>query len=330
MDKERLEQEIRQHFSAEVTEAEPSRDWWHNKITRICAGERQSRWWGLMPKKRLTWVLAPALVLLVSGTVYAASPIIRDLFQRHAPQIEEAGLAQELGLTQTINGITVDLERAYADSNVVLVGLTVSGPGSRYQPEVGGLFTADGQNIPAVIGIGTGSKAIMGNLSSSALIVTFDTSVLKDAPSELSLILEADVADLPIIGESKTLAGPFRFEFDVPFHAGKSIDIGQTVEAAGVPVTLEQVVISPWGIRAVLQLPNDDKYMPIVSFNLPSGDQVNGTLSKHMETSIVHYFMGDFTGQSGEWTMVISELVSDMERLAGPWVFRFDVPQAGI
>jgi hypothetical protein len=95
----------------------------------------------------------------------------------------------------------------------------VSGPDARYQPEVGELFTADGQNPPAMIGVGTGSKAIMGNLSSSALIVTFDTSSLKDGPSELSLILEVDVADLPIIpiiGDSQTLAGPFRFEFDVP------------------------------------------------------------------------------------------------------------------
>jgi hypothetical protein len=96
------------------------------------------------------------------------------------------------------------------------VGFTVSGPDARYQPEVGELFTTDGQNLPAMIGVGTGSKAIMGNLSSSALIVTFDTSSLKDVPSELSLILEVDVADLPIIGDSQTLAGPFRFEFDVP------------------------------------------------------------------------------------------------------------------
>jgi len=331
MDREKLEQDLRNHFSAEVKEAEPSRDWWHNAIARINESKHRSRWFGFMPKRRLAWVLVPVLVLLVGGTVYGASSLLSELFQKHAPQIEEAGLAQELDLSQTINGITVSLERVYADSNVVLVGFTVSGPDARYQPEVGELFTADGQNLPAMIGVGSRSKAIMGNWNSSelAMIYTFDTSSLKDVPSELSLILEADVADLPIIGESQTLAGPFRFEFDVPFHAGKSIDIGQTVEAAGVPVTLEQVVISPWGARAVLQLPNGDKYMPIVSFNLPNGDSVNGVFSKHMETAIVQYFTGDFTGQAGVWTMIVSELVSvdtTQQRLAGPWVFHFDVP----
>jgi hypothetical protein len=335
MDRERLEKELRNHFSAEARDVEPSHNWWHNAIARINLGERRSRWSGLMPKKRLAWVLAPALVLLVSGTVYAASPILRDLFQRHAPQIVGAGLARELDLSQTINGITVSLERAYADSNVALAGFTVSGPEARYQPEVGGLFTADGQNIPAMIGVGTRSKATMGDLDSSATIVTFDTSSLKDVPSELRLILEVNVAGLPVIpilGESKIMAGPFKFEFEVPFHAGKSIDIGRTVAAAGVPVTLEQVVISPWGARAVLQLPGGDKYMPaMVSFNLPDGDSVNGAISKQMESSIVQYFMGDFTGQAGEWTMTVSELVLEsadalQQRLAGPWVFRFDVP----
>ncbi len=331
MDRDRLEQELRNHFSAEVKEAEPSRDWWHNAIARINMRKHPSRWFGLVPKTRLAWVLVPVLLLLVGGTVYGASSLLSELFQKHAPQIEEAGLAQELDLSQTINGITVSLERAYADSNVILVGFTVSGPDARYQPEVGELFTADGQNLPGIIGVGTRSKAIMGNLSSSAMIHTFDTSSLKDVPSELSLILEADVADSPITGESQTLAGPFRFEFDVPFHAGKSIDIGQTVEAAGVPVTLEQVVISPWGARAVLQSPNGNKYMPIVSLTFPNGDSVNGIFSKHMELSFVQYFMGDFTEQSGEWTMNVSELVlvnvdTPQQRLAGPWVFHFDVP----
>jgi hypothetical protein len=324
MDKDRLEQELRNHFSAEVKEAEPSHDWWHNAIARINARKHHSRWVGLVPRTRLAWILVPVLVLLAGGTVYGASSLLTELFQKHAPQIEEAGLAQELDLSQTINGITVSLERAYADTNVLLVGLTVSGPDARYQPEVGELFTADGQKLPGMIGVGTRSKAIMGNLNFSAMIYTFDTSSLKDVPSVLSLILEADVADSPIVGESQTLAGPFRFEFDVPFHAGKSIDIGQTVEAAGVPVTLEQVVISPWGARAVLQLPKESH--AITSMTLPNGDSTSAVLVTHS----VQYFPGDFMGQSGEWTMIVSELVSiidtPQQRLAGPWVFHFDVP----
>jgi len=333
MDRERLEQDLRNHFSAEVKEVEPSRSWWHNAISRVVVQRHRSRWSGLIPKTRLAWAFLPLIVLLVGGAVYGASSLLSELFQKHAPQIEEAGLAQELDLSQTINGITVSLERAYADSNVVLVGFTVSGPDARYQPEVGELFTADGQKLPGMIGVGSRSKEIMGNWNASelAMIYTFDTSSLKDVSSELSLILETEVADLPVIGKSQTLAGTFKFEFIVPFHSGKSINIGQTVEAAGVSVTLDKVVISHWGARAVLQLPNGDKYAPIVSLAFPNGDSVNGVFSKHMDASMVNYFTGDFTGQSGVWTMNVSELVlvntdTPQQRLAGPWVCQFDVP----
>jgi len=332
MEKDRLENELRNHFSAEVEEAEPSHGWWHNAISQVVTKRNRSRWLGLVPKTRLAWAFLPLVVLLLGGAVYGASSLLGDLFQRHAPQLEEAGLAQELELSQTINGITVSLERAYADSNVALVGFTVSGPDTRYQAEIGGLSTADGQNLFGIIGVGTGSKEIMGNLNSSATIYTFDTSTLKEVSSELNLILEVSVADLPMIGESETLAGPFVFEFDVPFHAGKSIDISQTVEAAGVPVILEQVTISHWGVRAVFQNPDGDDYFPILSLTLPNRDQANGSLVRHTETSIVNYFRGDFTQQSGEWTLTVTELVvlngpnTPQQRLAGPWVFHFDVP----
>ncbi|MGD9142693.1 MAG: DUF4179 domain-containing protein [Dehalococcoidia bacterium] len=299
-----------------------------------------------MPKTRLAWALfLPLIVILLGGAVYGAGSLVSELFQKHAPQIEEAGLALPLDLSQTIDGVTVSLERAYVDANVALVGFTVSGPDEKYQPFFGKLSTADGQNLPGMIGMGVvpGSKAILGNWQSSeraAVIVSFDASSLKGTPSELSLILEVNnVADSPIIGESQIPAGPFRFEFNVPFHGGETVRIDQTVEAAGVPVTLEQVTISPWGVRAVLQTPDSKKYLPITSITLPSGDSVNGALSTHTEASIVKYFMGDFTGQTGEWTFTVKELVltpesptagthpaSDTRRLAGPWVFRFDVP----
>lgn len=346
MEKDRLEQELRNHFSVEVGEVEPSHSWWHNSISQVVARKSNSRWFGLVPKTRLAWAFLPLIVLLLGGAVYGASSLIGELFQKVAPQIEEAGLAQEMDLSQTIDGVTVSLERAYADSNVVLLGFTLSGPDEKYQPELGKLSTADGQELPSMIGRGIvpGSKAILGNWQSSELaawIVTFDASSLQGSFSELSLIFDTRTADFNfnIEGGNEANAGIFRFEFEVPFHAGKSIDVGQTVEAAGVPITLEQVSISHWGVSAVFQNPDDEDYVPIVSLTLPNHDQVNGSLIMHTETSIVKYFTGDFTGQSGEWTVTVKELVfppesptagthpaSDTKRLTGPWVFHFDVP----
>ena len=345
MDKEKLEQDLRRHFLAEVKETEPSRDWWHNAISHIIVQKHRSRWFGLMPKTRLAWVLVPVLVLLVSGTVYGASPIIRGLFQKWATDVEEAGLAQELDLSQTIEGVTVRLERAYADSNVVLVGFTVSGHGSSYQVEAGELSTADGQNLRGMIGmgVGPGSKSVLGSWQPTereAVITAFDASSLEGAPAELNLTLETNVADAAATGESTTMGkatvGPFKFNFSIPFHAGKVIELGQTIEAAGVPVTLKQVVISPWATRTVFSfdLPPEEEQsgcFPIVSLEFPGSETQNGVFGGGSKSSFSQYFIGDFTYEHGTWKVVINKLSigrghGQGEDLTGPWTFHVDVP----
>jgi hypothetical protein len=351
MDKEILEQGLRNHFLAEVKKAEPSRDWWHKAIAHCNARKHRAHWFGLVPKTRLAWVLVPVLVLLVGGTVYGASSIVRELFHKWATDVEGAGLAQEMELSQTVDGVTVRLERAYADQNVVLVGFTVSGPEARYYAEAGKLTTADGQDLHGMIGMGVvpGSKVVLGSWQSSeraALITAFDASSLEGNPAELNLTLETRVADSTTTGESTTMGkatiGPFKFDFSIPFHAGKVIDIRQTVEAAGVPVTLEQVVISPWATRTVFSFdlpPEEDQNgcIPTASLILPGGNVKDAGIVKEgnfgmgPKTSFSQYFLGDYTKDQGNWSAVINNLKIDRghgegDELAGPWIFTIDVP----
>lgn len=350
VDGERLEQKLQDYFRIEVQNIEPRREWWDNAIARLGEQEHRSHRSGLIPKIRLAWVLLPLILLLIGGTVYGANSLIKELFQRFATHIEQAGLAQELDLSQTVDGITVKLERAYADANVVLVGFTVSGPKTRYYSAFGELSTSDGQDIAGMIGMGIvpGSDAILGSWLESerlATIAVFDASSIGGRPSELDLTLETSVADSPMFGEQASV-GPFTFDFRVPFHAGKVIEIGQTVEAAGVPIKLEQVVVSPWATRAVFGFapPYDgSKDRPSLITSLqPAGDDFkNCSLGRVLAASSAEFFVGDFTTQPGEWTITVKELVfppepsgqkagthpaSDTKRLAGPWVFRFQVP----
>lgn len=362
MNRENIERELREHLLAEVKEVEPSHGWWGNAISRLGEQRRRSRWFGLMPKTRLAWALLPLALLLIGGTAYGATLVVSQLFSKYAGHVEEAGLAQELDLSQTIDGVTVRLERAYADANVVLVGYTVSGPEERYFASGGKLTTLSGQSLPRMFaeGVVPGSDIILGGWRSSersALIAAFDASSLNGEPSTISLHLETRVDEPPVQGVFQPSTGPFVFDFDVPFHAAKVITVGQTAEAAGVTIGLELVIISPWATRAVLKFysPYDgpDSCLPIVSLQLPSGvseAESFGHVSRDSSSEYLDYFTGDFTGQHGEWTMVISELVlpstddadwteveidgqkvlvgkgSDAKRLAGPWVFRFQVP----
>jgi hypothetical protein len=345
---ERLEQELRDYFYTETKTSEPSSEWWDKAILRLPEQKRRSGWFGFVPKTRLAWVLLP-LLLLVAGTVYGASTIIRELFQRFAGHVEKTGLVQELDLSQTINGVTVRLERAYADPNAVLLGYTVSGPKKNYSSYVSELSTADGQKIPGMLTMGTvpGSEAILGEWDDSkrlAVITTFDSSMIQGMSSEINLKLEIEVEELSMFGSRKSLVGPFILEFSLPLQSGKVIDVGQTAEAEGIPITLEKVVISPWVTQAVFQFhpPYDSNGhpVPIVSLELPTG-----TLEKSFLTTVSgYYFLGDFTDQHGDCTIVISELVfppnpppdsggksfkgkaEDTKRLSGPWVFHFTLP----
>jgi hypothetical protein len=122
--------------------------------------------------------------------------------------------------------------------------------------------------------------------------------------------------------------------------------VDQTVEAASVPVTLEQVVITPWATRAAYRFHLSNEMRPertlvVASLRPAGGSSTSGGFGNVLKGHSWQYFTGDFTAQPGEWTVTINELVfppepsggkiqaakpGDTKRLAGPWVFRFEVP----
>lgn len=359
MDKENIERALREHLLSEVKEVEPSQGWWGNAISRLGEPKRKSRWLGFVPKTRLAWAFLPLALLLIGGTVYGATFVVNQLFSKYAGDVEKAGLAQELDLSQTIDGVTVKLERAYADSNAVLIGFTVSGPDERYFGRGGKLSTVDGLVLPQMFAYGVvpGSDIVMGGWRPSertALIAVFDASSLTEEPATISLHLETGVDEPPVQGVFQTRIGPFVFDFNVPFNSGKVINVGQTAEVAGVKIGFERVIISPWATRAVFQFypPYDDGCTPIASLQLPDGVSVEGSFGGVSDEPSAYedYFTGDFTNQHGEWTVIISELVlpptddaewteveiegqkvfvgkgSDAKRMVGPWVFHFEIP----
>ncbi len=342
MDEERLEQELRAYFQEEVEKVEPPNEWWDQTISRLSESKRSSRCSGLLPKTRLAWTLASVLILLlVGGTVYGASSVIREFFWKH---VEEPGLTQVLDLSQTIDGVTVRLERAYADANVVLAGFTVSGPDERYYTDYV-LKSDSDHNIPMMMGVGIvpGSDILHDWQPSEriAVVAAFDASTLETALSTLNLQLTVRVSDSSDLDQNQAITGPFVFNFSVPFYAGKVIQLNQTVEAVSTAVTLERIIISPWATRTVLRLSSAEagRPVPIVTLQLPNGDSQNGVFSRDSGDSSWQYMVGNFTDQPGEWVLTVKELVfppvspkagphpaSDIKRLAGPWVFHFQVP----
>lgn len=358
MEIEKLEQGLRDYFKTEAHQAEPSTDWWNTIITGLEERKRTSSWKRFMPKTRLAWALALLALLLISGTAYAGTFIVKELFLNYAGQVEESGLAQALDLSQTTGDVTISLERVYADGNVVLAGFTVAGPGDRYFTHKNELMTDDGQSLPMMFSMGVvpGSEMVMGDWRPSeriAFMAAFDASLITGEPSSLNLILNLQISESPLPEEIQSSIDSFSFDFSVPFNTATTVNVEQSVEESGIAITLEKIDITPWSTKAVFRFPQDEDNSgaPIITLTLPNGKSEMESFGRSMSESSEYrsYFNGDFTDQHGEWTVTISELVLPLDlsemteteiggqkvmigessgenRLTGPWVFHFNVP----
>ena len=353
-------------------------DLWPEIQARVQPQRCPLLWTRLMPTTRLGWAgLITALLLAFSAGAYAVAPLLSQAFQMEAGlyHIEQANLSQEVNLSQTVDGITVTLERVYADANRIVVGYTVNG--STDMPDNRNLFPAqvtltDEQGIvfPAIGGVGrfipVGPGAEAAEAWTGGFVASFDAAVVQGAHEALHLCLVMDVETYvvptpmpptPDVYEDRgspdpivpvTTAGPFTFDFSVSFTPGHALEVQQTVEAAGVAVKLERVVITPSETRAYLCFDPPDgeseDWWPTVSWSTAGGqiygagpgfhDQQVVTLgsartmvNRNGEGRYSCSVLASLDDQSGEWTLTVTELgQGEQTRLAGPWVFHFRVP----
>jgi hypothetical protein len=351
MNREMIEEELRHTLQSEVEAVQPPPGLVGDLLPRL-GNRAPHKWWSsLVPRTRLAWVLVPLILLLIGGTAYGATSLVRDYIRSLAPDVERAGLLTELNLDQTIGGVTVKLEQGYADANTVLLGYTVSGSNNRYYLNDEELSVVDGPILPATMGLGF-IPELGWNKAKTTEVMAFDTSAIEGPISEIALRFQATFGDAP--NGSQTW-GPFTFDFTLPFHPGKSVVVEQTTKTAGISITLEKVLISPAGTSAVFRFDpeyetNRDRPMMVTSLQPAvsiTGDSASGPVQEYFckldESYTLTYYRGDFTNLSGEWTLTVNELVfvprrpagvtgdyegkaSDVRRIAGPWVFRFQVP----
>jgi len=111
---------------------EPSEDglrWLDQRVADVAAGPVAVPRRGIsFPRLMLRPVLVLAAFLLLAGAVAGGMGLLDQLFQSSVPGWRTGwDRAEQLDLQQTDAGVTITLERAYADLNQVLVGFTVAG-----------------------------------------------------------------------------------------------------------------------------------------------------------------------------------------------------------
>jgi hypothetical protein len=318
-------------------------DLWLAIRARVTPRHR-SRWVQLMPTTRLSRVfLVLALCLAFGAGAWAVSPIVDRLF-RVDPGLDhvgQAGLGQDLALSQTVDGVTVTLEWAYADANRIAIGLTVHGS-YILGYDLAHIALRDRHGRPFPLSMGMGAKGqsdvLQLELSSGegAHVLSFDASALRGAPSTLDLGLVVEVARSPM-PLSQHVIGPFIFDFSLPLNPGKVVDVQQRVTAASVDVELRQVVVTPSETRVLLCLGAPGgigtNWGAVSTLRTETGQADGVWVRSAAEGCALHGFLPPLYDQPGEWTLTVTELVmhdrtqpGEPARMAGPWVFRFHVP----
>lgn len=310
------------------------------------------------------WGAAILVLTLAFGSVaYAAITSMLDRAVEMDPSgsqyLVENGLVERLNLSQTEGGITTTLEWAYADANRIVIAYTIAHPADRESTSVR-LTDEDGTALADIMG---GYGYVGDGLSSQ--VESFDASPVRGAPDSLGLSLHLEVStfDLPegtpspppvtvdpetgvgvAVLEPVEIGAPsaaFDFEFSVPFHPGREVEIRQVVEVSGIRAALEQAVVAPSDARFTLCFSGLDpayQWIPLFSLKTPEVDLDDNAYilsgGQWVDDRCYQYDVGaPLQEHRGEWTLTVKELVGerlDLQpgqiRLSGPWGFRFLVP----
>jgi len=244
---------------------------------------------------------------------------------------------EAIGLSQTVDGYTVTIDRAYADATRLALAISVvdekrrpgitqvSAMGTIVTDEdgeyggVGATSTPDGPfaavnvawKVPPVLPLPSGKRTFKVVIPS---IRVRDDSIPPANDDTWSPWHEH--------------AGPWTYEFELDVDGGMTITPDASVEKDGVTVHVSRVIAASNIVRVDARIdgaPEDDPWSPIGSIThggrtarfVASSLEDDGTVALYTESGL-----GD---GHGTWTITFDELVGNA-RMAGPWVFEFDGP----
>ena len=270
-------------------------------------------------------------------------------------------LSHDIDMRETIEGITVTVDRAYFDSNRIGIEYTVTGlpqsplKGSRvFEPEATLMDTGD----PTVRFRSAGGRGVRADSQIEGMevspdtikeVVGFDVTGAQADSSGMRLLFLVSVAESVQDGDvlmQERVIGPYRFHIEVPFVPSteiRIIQIGNTVEVSDVAVSLEEVTITPAQVTALIRVDRSPEQRRagvtprrvalVVPGEWPSdrprpSANVVTTLGDVPDTFLARFHL-NWDVKPGEWRLTVEYLTGadDLdEGLKGPWVFDFQVP----
>lgn len=323
---------------------------------------RRSRRTRFLPRTRVGWAFAALMAMFVASTGAVATGGITDvlgtMFEETVPYVYEHELGKPIEEKNSRDGVTVSLDRVYADSAYVVVGFHVEGLGKAGdQPndprddllaDAGLSDPAAGRNgkkFDMVDGYWRGwapPDEVPANLPTPPKGAQVGTVVF-ESPTKLkpgeNHRLRVRVG-LFRGGSQEPILPFYVFDLKVPVKATPAIEVNQTVESNGVPITLTEVVNSPAKTSAYLCFdPPQRKYdWPLVKTRPFEEGRLADAPVYHIgyagakEGCAQYTFDESLYGRPGTHSLTVSELVPSETKprgtIEGTWRFRFEVPDA--
>ncbi len=318
----------------------------------------------LRTRARFSAVFAIMILALVGGGAYAAAGLLGILdgtYDRTVPYVYEHGLGTAVRAEESRGGVTITVDRVYADSAYVAVAYSVEGLRELGNPTDlttdlelleprSGRGGAGGREYGLADGfwhqLVTSAGGDTDSRGSEAGTVVFEASEELEAGETHRFRAEVEITGptgpVPNVGafETERVGEPFVLEFEVPVGEASTIAVNQTVEAASVPITLTEVVNSPAKTRAYLCFePSEHEYdWPLVKTGLFERGRLAEAPVYHVEEGTLkdgcatYVFDETLYGDPGTHSLTITELhASDPKEthdpIEGPWRFTFEIPE---
>jgi hypothetical protein len=204
---------------------------------------------------RTSLVAALAIFALV-GATYVALPLLQQLWasDRGLAHVANAGLVRDVEGAQTIDGVTVHLQRAYADANRVVVGYTVEFPKSvRFYdrdatPMVGEVTLTDseGRQYRGVTSTFAGASPL------GAQLLSFEGPGIASAPRNTTYTLS--IAKLfsgttPGATPTGSFSGPWIFTFTLGNVPARIVIPSLALTSGDLSLTFTRTVVAPSATR---------------------------------------------------------------------------------
>lgn len=258
--------------------------------------------------------------------------------------------AAVLGISQTIDGYRVTIQRAYADPNQLMLAISLDDLDRRGWTQVAamGVDVTDEQGRSFEGSIGTSSpdgSSAAANLAwltppagltpgQHTLHVSVPSISVRDSttppPDEPSGVLNRGDSWNPW----HEVAGPWTFTIPLDVAAGSVARLDSAARVGGTEVRLTQVTVSPSSVNATIGVTDGGRgepWAPIGQFE-HAGRVYPIALSSNGggDGAITLQALDGTTSASGDWTLRIDELVGDdgtqQVRLTGPWEITFSMP----